>query len=160
MSDFRNNPTELIEDFILTQDWAYQRMSPYELAAEVDGRWGIYRLQFYWQAEESIFHLSCFLDIKIPDKSLPQVYELLSLVNERLLVGHFELFSDERLPAYRYSFMLAPGSLFQPDLLEQAIVNALEETDRFYPAFQTLLAGDKNALEAASIASLDIAGEA
>lgn len=154
------NPTELVEDIILNQEWSYQRISPLELAAEVEARWGIYRLQFYWQEEFDIFHLTCFMDLRVVEKEGAEFYKLLALLNERVLMGHFELFSNEGIPAYRHSFMLPSDESTQMELIEHSIALALEEADRFYPAFQLVIAGEKSAKEAASIAILDTAGEA
>ncbi len=159
MTDFQN-PTELVEDIILNQEWSYQRISPLELAAEVDARWGIYRLQFYWQEEFDIFHLTCFMDLRVEEKDGAEFYKLLALLNERVLMGHFELFSNEGIPAYRHSLMLPTAQNTQMELIEHSIALALEETDRFYPAFQLVIAGEKSAKEAASISILDTAGEA
>lgn len=159
MSDFQN-PTDIVEDIILSQEWTHQRISPVELAAEVEARWGLYRLQFYWQEEFDIFHLTCFMDLRVEEKEGAEFYKLLALLNERVLMGHFELFSNEGIPAYRHSFMLPSAETTQAELIEHAIALALEETDRFYPAFQLVIAGEKGAKEAASIAILDTAGEA
>lgn len=154
------NPTEIVEEILLNQEWTYQRISPFEVAAEVEARWGIYRLQFYWQEEYDIFHLTCFMDLRVTEKEAHEFYKLLALLNERVLMGHFELFSNDGIPAYRHSLMLPSSQSTQSELIEHAIALSLEETDRFYPAFQLVIAGEKSAKEAASIAILDTAGEA
>ncbi len=159
MSEF-NNPIDGVEDLLMTQEWGYQRLSAHEIAAEVEARWGIYRLQFFWQEEYEIFHLTCFMDLRVPEKDSTQFYILLALLNERVLMGHFEMFSEEQIPAYRHSFALPNAENAQNELIEHAIALAIDETDRFYPAFQLVIANEKTAKEAASIAILDTAGEA
>ena len=154
------NPTEVVEEILLNQEWTYQRISPFEVAAEVEARWGVHRLQFYWQDEYDIFHLTCFMDLRVTEKEAPEFYKLLALLNERVLMGHFELFSNEGIPAYRHSLMLPSSQSTQSELIEHSIALALEETDRFYPAFQLVIAGEKSAKDAASISILDTAGEA
>lgn len=155
-----NNPTDIVEDLLITQEWGYQRLSDTEIAAEVEARWGIYRMQFFWQHDYDIFHLTCFLDTRVSHEHETEFYKLLALLNERVLMGHFELFSDDLTPAYRHSFTLPMNQNAQAEILEHAIALALDETDRFYPAFQLVIAGEKTAKEAASIAVLDTAGEA
>jgi hypothetical protein len=154
-----NNPTDYIEDFLIAQEWPYQRMSSDEIAAEIEGRWGIYRLQFIWQDAYNIFHITVLMDLRINMAEPQEFYHLLVLLNERILLGHFEYFTDEGIPAYRNSFLVNDEESTK-DLIEQALILALEETDRFYPAFQLVIAGDKKARDAASIAILDTAGEA
>ena len=121
-----HNPTEVVEDFILSQDWAYQRLSAHEVAAEVDGHWGLFRLQFYWQEEYNVFHLTCLLDLRVHAREIKELYHLLSLLNERLVVGHFELFSEESIPAFRHSFMISNPQALQTDLIESLISLSLE----------------------------------
>ena len=89
MSDLEN-PTDIVEDILVTQEWGYQRMPKYEIAAEVEARWGIYRLQFFWQEEYEIFHLTCFMDFRIDENDSHEFYKLLAFLNERVLMGHFD----------------------------------------------------------------------
>ena len=159
MSDL-NNPIDAVEDLLANQEWGHQRLSNVELAAEIEARWGIYRLQFYWQEEYDIFHLTCFMDMRIEEQDDPEFFKLMALLNERVLMGHFELFSMDSTPAYRHSFHVPLSQSAQSEQIEHAIALALEETDRFYPAFQLVISKEKTAKEAASIAVLDTAGEA
>lgn len=154
------NPLEIVEDVILSQDWAYQRLSPYEILAEIEGRWGEYRLQFFWQDEVNILHFTCLMDLPVNMNHAREMYELLALINERLLLGHFEVFPEEGVPAFRYSFIVSGPRAFHNDLLEEAIDLALNECERFFPAFQFVMSGEKKAREAASVAIMDTVGEA
>lgn len=158
MTEF-NNPTDYIEDFLISQECAFQRASENEIVAEIEGRWGIYRLQFIWQEAFSIFHISVLMDLRININEPEEFYHLLMLLNERILLGHFEYFASEGIPAYRNSFLIIDEENSQ-SIVEQSLILALDETDRFYPAFQLVIAGEKKARDAASLAILDTAGEA
>lgn len=154
------NPLELVEDIILDQEWPYQRLSPYEVMSEVDGRWGSYRLVFLWQAEINILHVTCVIDIPLNFTYIDEVYELLAIINERMVLGHFEIYAEEGLPAFRYSFLIPNPKVIQTEILEEMIDIAVDECERFFPAFQFVISGEKKAKEAATIAIMDTAGEA
>ena len=98
--------------------------------------------------------------MKVPDNRLGAVHGLLAIVNERLWVGHFDVFSEEALPTFRHALLL--GGIGHPtdeqlaDLLEITI----SECERFYPAFQYVIWGGKSAAEAVQAAIIDPVGEA
>ena len=73
------NPIETLEDLIFSQDWPSKRLSENEVMAEVTGRWCDYNIHFVWDVEEDILQFYIvLLDIVVPEKKLPQVYELLA----------------------------------------------------------------------------------
>jgi hypothetical protein len=154
------NPLELVEDIILDQGWPYQRLSAYEVLSEVQGRWGSYRLLFLWQVEINVLHITGVMDIPLNFTYINEIYELLALINERLVLGHFEMYAEEGLPAFRYSFLIPNPKVLQSEILEEMIDIAVEECERFFPAFQFVMSGDKKAKEAATVAIMDTAGEA
>src|SRR5208337_502910 len=89
------NPLDLVEQFATANDWAFDRRSDDELAAEVPGRWCNYSLYFAWREDMGAMHFTCAFDMKVPDNKRLTIYELLGLVNEKLWLGHFGLWEDE-----------------------------------------------------------------
>jgi hypothetical protein len=154
------NPLELVEDVILDQNWPCQRLNFYEILSEVEGRWGGYRILFLWQEEINVLHFACLLDVPLDSRNLQETYELLTLINERLAIGHFEIYQEEGLPAFRYSFLVNHPRNLQAETLEEIIDIAVHECEKFFPAFQFVLTGEKKAKEATSVAILDTVGEA
>ncbi|MCV5950349.1 YbjN domain-containing protein, partial [Escherichia coli] len=61
---------------------------------------------------------------------------------------------------YRHGLMLGDDGLLSLVQAQTAIEAAVDECDRFYPAFQFLLWGDKSPAEALASALIDAAGEA
>lgn len=161
-SDYRYiaNPIDAIEEMIITQDWPYHRMGTESIVMEIPSRWGDYRLQFVWQKELKTLQMTCVLDIKLDPGSLPAAYELLSSVNEQVILGHFELSSEDCVIAYRYCFLLSDVRSLNGEYLEELVEFAFEECERFYPAFQTVLQDGKSTKEAMTLALLDTMGEA
>ena len=154
------NPLDVIEQIIGANEWAFERRSDGEMAAEAPGKWCDYGLFFSWSQEISAMHFSCAFDLKVPAGKRDKLFELLSLANEKLWIGHFGLESEEGVPVFRHSVLLrgAPGA--SAESLEDMVDIALTECERFFPAFQFVLWGGKAPAEALQAAMLDCVGEA
>ncbi len=153
------NPIDLVERVASCKDWIFDRRSDEEVAVEVPGRWCDYGLYFAWSEELGALHFSCAFDMRVPDRQMPQIYELLAHLNERLWIGHFALWMDEGMPMFRHTVQvtdLAAARLVLEDLMEVAVT----ECERFYPAFQFVVWAGKSAREAIEAAMLDVMGEA
>jgi hypothetical protein len=100
------NPLDLVEQVITANDWAFDRRSDAEMAAEAPGKWCDYGLFFCWSHEISVMHFSCAFDLKAPEKRRAALYELLALANEKLWIGHFGIDQDDGMPIYRHSVLL------------------------------------------------------
>ncbi|SOD95120.1 YbjN domain-containing protein [Caenispirillum bisanense] len=152
------NPIDLVETIALTKDWAVDRRTELEAAMEVPGHWCDYTLFFAWSQDLESLHFTCAFDLKVPKNRRADIYELLSLLNERLWLGHFALWHDDGVPLFRHTAMLRHG--LDEDTLEEMMDHAVAECERFYPAFQFCLWGGKNAQDAIAAAMLDTVGEA
>jgi hypothetical protein len=154
------NPLDLVEQFIVANDWAFDRRSDEELAAEIPGHWSNYSLYFAWREELGALHFTCALDMKVPDSKRSQVHELLALINERMWFGHFSLWSDESMPMFRHSTLIRGGMGVSVEAIEDMVDIALTEAERFYPSFQFVIWGGKSAADAIAASLLDTVGEA
>ena len=54
-------------------------------------------------------HLACAFELKVPDRCRVEVQQLISLINEQLWVGHFDLWTQDGLVMYRHALVLAGG---------------------------------------------------
>jgi hypothetical protein len=140
------NPLDLLEELANVQGWPHMRAADDELVTEPSRRWCAYRLHFIWQEDMQALHMHCGI--------------LLASINERLWLGHFEVAADDPNPTFRHTLLtrghFAPG----PEQLEELVDVALDECDRYYPAFQFVLWGGQRADEAISAALLETVGEA
>jgi hypothetical protein len=155
-----SNPLDVIEQIIAANEWAFERRSDGEMAAEAPGKWCDYGLYFSWSQEISAMHFSCAFDLKVPQGQRDKLFELLAMANEKLWIGHFGLESEEGVPVFRHSVLLrgAPGA--SAESLEDMVDIALTECERFFPAFQFVLWGGKRPEEALQAAMLECVGEA
>ena len=154
------NPLDVMEQIVGGYDWAFDRRTDTEMAAEAPGKWCDYGLYFSWSREISAMHFTCAFDLKVPSAQRRNLFELLARANERLWIGHFGMDPDDGMPLFRHSVLLrgAPGASVES--LEDMIDIALTECERFYPAFQFVLWGGKSPTEALECAMLECAGEA
>ena len=157
--DIAANPLDIMEQIITANDWAVDRRSDSEMAAEAPGRWCDYGLWFSWSHEISAMHFTCAFDLKVPEKRRAALYELLALANERLWIGHFGMESEEGIPVFRHAVLLrgAPGA--SAESLEDMVDIAITECERFFPAFQFVLWGGKTPQDALQAAMLECVGE-
>jgi hypothetical protein len=154
------NPLDVMEQIVGGYEWAFDRRTDTEMAAEAPGKWCDYGLYFSWSREISAMHFTCAFDLKVPSTQRRNLFELLALANERLWIGHFGMDPEDGMPLFRHSMLLrgAPGASVES--LEDMIDIALTECERFYPAFQFVLWGGKSPTEALECAMLECAGEA
>ena len=154
------NPLDLVEQFVTANDWAFDRRSDEELAVEIPGRWCNYSLYFAWREDMGAMHFTCAFDMKVPDLKRGSIHELLTMVNEKLWLGHFGLWEDEGVPMFRHTSLLRGTPGLSPEQVEDLVDIAVTECERFYPAFQFVIWGGKNAKDAVAASLLDTVGEA
>lgn len=160
LPETNGNPLDAVEQIAIANDWTYERTAEDELAAELPGQWCNYRVWYSWQAETGILHLACALDMKVPAGKRIGLYHLLALANEKLWLGHFDLWSDEGVPVFRHASLVREGGAVSMEIIEDLTEIAVGECERFFPAFQFHLWGGKSPPEALTAALLETEGEA
>jgi len=155
-----SNPLELMEQIAASHEWVFARPSDRELAFDLTGHWCDYRVLAAWHDEAWALHFHCAFDIRIPEARLRAVTDLLALINPRLLVGHFDLWSEERFPVFRHSVLLRGVRGASVEQLEDLIEIAYTECERFFPAFQFVVWAGKSPAEALASSMFETVGEA
>ena len=155
-------PIEVLEQYFEARGWACERTAEGEIIASATGSWAQYELRGVWRPEDQVLQFLAFPDIKVAPEKRTAIYEALSLINEQLWLGHFEMWSGSGLVVFRHSTILDTRedeglSLEQAEAIAEA---AVEECERFYPVFQFVLWGGKSPGEAISAALIDTHGEA
>ena len=103
------HPVDVIEQVAHNNDWAFERAGDDEISISVAGSWTDYHVSFSWMEDFEALHLACAFDIKVPEARALEVMRLLSLINEQLLFGHFDLWEQEGAIMFRQSLLLAGG---------------------------------------------------
>jgi hypothetical protein len=153
-------PVDMLAALFEARGWPFEVSPQGEVSTQVQGSWGNYQLRGIWRPEDNVLQLLCFPDIRLADAKRAQTYELLSLINEQMWLGHFDFWSNGDVLLYRHGAMLGDEGLLSLDQAQALVEIATEECDRFYPAFQFVLWGDKAPRDALDSALVDAAGEA
>jgi hypothetical protein len=154
------NPLDMVEQVVTARAWPCDRVGDDELNLVVETAWAVLQLSVTWCAELESLQLACTLEMKVPAGRKREVQSLLALINERLWIGHFDLWSEDQVVLYRHGLPLQGGAVANPEQCETMIQFAIESCERFYPAFQFVIWGGKSADEALAAALLDCVGEA
>ena len=155
-----DDPLDMIEEVVLANGWEYDRDDNKNIHVQVGGNWCDYQLSYGLNEKGNIIYISCALDIKVSDKSSNEIYKLLSNINQKLALGHFEVWIEDGWPIFRHSILISNRKSFSKSQIEEVSLIALEECERFYPAFQFLLWDNKNANDSLDSLMLYTLGEA
>ena len=110
--------------------------------------------------DAAALHLACCYDLCIPEGLDAKVYELLAKCNERLWIGHFGLWLEERMPLFRHTLLFSNASAPNVDHFEELIDIGVAECERFFPAFNLIIKGEVSTDDAINGALLEPMGEA
>jgi hypothetical protein len=158
--DRPSNPLDLFERLAALNDWAFDRDSEDELSVAVTGGWSEYQVAVTWLAEVEALHIACAFDLKVPERRRSEVLQLVSLVNEQLWLGHFDLWSSESVVMYRHGLLLSGGAEPTEEQAAALVKAAVEACERYYQAFQFVVWAGKSAREGMEGAILETVGEA
>ncbi len=154
------NPIDLIEKVAGAHSWTFERSGEDEMSIEISGQWSDYRLFFSWLDDLCAIHFACAFEMNVPDHRRAAINELLARINERMAVGHFDLWAERGLPVFRQSTLLRGAAGISVEQIEDLIDIALAECERFYPAFQYVVWGGKTPADAVDAAMIETVGEA
>lgn len=155
-----NNPLDVIEALLAENEWAYERPAEDELTAIIQGHWCTHHLSFTWHDQLEAMHLACTFDVKVPKDKRNEIAILLTLINEQLWCGHFDMWSDDGMLIFRHGILLHGQAELTAEQAQALFELPIDASERYYPAFQFVLWGDKSAVDAMTSAMLDTAGEA
>ncbi|GAA4643240.1 YbjN domain-containing protein [Pontixanthobacter gangjinensis] len=153
-------PVDMLAALFEARGWPFEALSREEISVEIQGSWAKYQLRAIWRSDDNVLQLLCLPDVRVAKDKLTPAYELLAKVNEQLWLGHFDIWSKGGVLVYRNAALLGDEGLLSLDRAQAIVETAVEECDRFYPAFQFVLWGDKTPADALDSALVDAAGEA
>jgi hypothetical protein len=156
----RINPLDVVEKVAAGNDWSFERAGDDEITILVNGRCTDYQLSYTWMGDIEALHLACAFDLKIPERRRAKVQALISLINEQLWVGHFDLWLKEGMVMFRHALVLAGGVEASGRQCEALLSTALDACERYFAAFQFVVWAGKEAKEALAAAMFETSGEA
>ncbi len=154
------DPLDVVEHVLSTENLTFDRTEDGDIAFALTGDWKDYELWFAWRPEAECLQLCLSLDMRAPKSRRAAAHELLALINQRIWLGHFELWADGGEVVFRHALSVPQGE--RPSLAQAAamIDAAVEAADRFFPAFDFLLKGSKSPEEAMAACMFETVGQA
>ena len=150
----------MVERLATSNDWSFERAGDDEITILVTGRWTDYQVSFTWMDDIEALHLACAFDLKVPERHRAEVLQLISLINEQMWVGHFDLWTQDGLVMFRHALVLAGGVEASGRQCEALLATAVDACERYFPAFQFVVWAGKPAREALDAAMFETRGEA
>ena len=154
------NPIDRIEQIAAAHDWSIDRPGDDEVHMIVQGSWSDLHLCINWRDDIEGLHLACTFDLKVPANRREEVARLISLINEQLYFGHFDIWRHDGMLLFRNGLILTGGVEIVDAQCETLLRLALEACERYFPAFQFVIWAGKSAEEAIQSSLMETQGEA
>lgn len=154
------DPLEALEAVADELALSVERVDADELHVAIPGLWRDAGFWFTWRPELSTLQMGAPLDLKAPAGRLNDMARLVAMVNERLWIGHFDLWTDDSSIVFRNAAVLPADGRLDQGQAEILINGAREAIDRFLPAFNFLIWGGKSPQEALEASMFETAGNA
>ena len=154
------DPLEVVERVLSAENLSFDRTDDGDLAFARTGDWKDYELWFAWRPEADCLQLCLSIDMKIVPALRDSAHQLINLINQRVWLGHFEVWAEEGEIVFRHSMALPEGD--RPSMAQTAsmIDAAMEAADRFHPAFDFLISAGKSPDEAMAACMFETVGQA
>ena len=106
------DPLDVVERVLMAENLSFDRTEDGDLAFTLAGDWKDYELWFAWRPEADCLQLCLSIDRRVEKTQRAGACELANLVNQRVWVGHFEVWSDDgEVVVFRHAMALPEGEL-------------------------------------------------
>ena len=154
------HPIDIVENLANHHEWDFDRISDEQIAMAVEGQWRTYSITLAWSAYDETLRLICTFEMEPPEDKLPGLYALLNDVNDQCWAGAFTYWAEQKLMVYRYGLVLSGGQVAAPEQIDTMITAAVMSAERYYPALQLLIWGDRTPAQALQVAIAEAYGRA
>ena len=154
------HPIDIVENIAAHHDWDFDRISDEQIAMAVQGQWRTYSITLAWSPYDETLRLIATFEMEPPAEKLPALYALLNEVNDQCWTGAFTFWAEPQLMVYRYGLVLTGGQVAAPEQIDTMINAAVLNAERYYPALQLLIWGDRTPTEAIQVAIAEAYGRA
>ncbi|MGJ8617936.1 MAG: YbjN domain-containing protein [Sulfitobacter sp.] len=154
------HPIDIVEHLAAHHEWDFDRISDEQIAMAVEGQWRTYSITLAWSAYDETLRLICTFEMEPPSEKLPKLYELLNAVNDQCWAGAFTYWAEQQMMVYRYGLVLAGGQDATAEQIDTMIGAAVMSAERYYPAVQLVVWGDRTPTQALQVAIAEAYGHA
>ncbi|WP_319825623.1 YbjN domain-containing protein [Thalassovita sp.] len=154
------HPIDLVEHIAEHHDWEFDRIADDQIAMAVVGQWRTYSITLAWSDYDETLRLICSFEMEPPQDRLPALYQTLNAVNDQCWAGAFTFWEEQKVMVFRYGLVLAGGQVASPEQVDTLINAAVLSCERYYPAYQLVVWGDRTPEDALQVAIAEAYGRA
>jgi hypothetical protein len=154
------HPIDIVEHIAEHHDWEFDRIGDDQIAMAIEGQWRTYAITLAWSGHDETLRLVCTYEMEPPEDRLPVLYEMLNAVNDQCWSGAFTWWAEQKLMVWRYGLVMSGTQGPSPEQIDTALGAALTASERYYPAFQLAIWGDKSPRDAMQVAIAEAYGRA
>ena len=156
----QNNPIDYIEEHFSKFFDNILRDSEYKVILDSKGLWNTYNISISWNNEKKLFEIHTYIDNSSKSKGKNSIYQLISNVNEKVNLGHFNYSSKSNSVFFNYKVSVKGQDFITIEQVEHFVDIVIEECDKFFPVFYLFFNKKKSPKNAIEIAMLETCGEA
>lgn len=160
LHEYDPSPIDLVQDLAELRSWDIDRLGDDQIAMAVDGAWRVYSLSLAWYEPEETLRMVCTFDLEVGETATSELLKTVEAANDRLWLGCFNLWREQGLMAYRYGLTLRGGASVTSEQVDAMLHGAVENCERFYPAFHLVAHEGVGTEDALGAALLEAAGRA
>jgi hypothetical protein len=154
------NPLDVIEHLATRREWFIDRPADDEVNLIVSGDWSDLHVSLNWNEALEALLIACSFDLKVPPARRAEVTRLVTMINEQLVFGHFDLWASEGTILYRNGLLLTGGASASDAQCQALIDMAIDSCGRYFPGLQFVIWAGKTAEEAMQSCLIETVGEA
>ena len=154
------HPIDIVENLASRHDWEFDRLGDDQIAMAVEAQWRTYSLTLAWSSYDETLRMVCSFEMEPPEEKVPKLYELLNKMNDQCWAGAFTYWAEQKLMVYRYGLVLTGGQIAGPEQIDTMINTAVSNAERYYPAIQLMVWGDRSPEDAMQVAIAEAYGRA
>ncbi len=154
------HPIDIVEHLAEHHDWDFDRIGDDQIAMAVEGQWRTYSITLAWSNYDETLRMVCSFEMDPPSERQGELYELLNKMNDQCWAGAFTYWANQKLMVYRYGLVLAGGQTASPEQIDTMINAAVLSAERYYPAIQLMVWGDRTPQDAMQVAIAEAYGRA
>ncbi|MFT3987425.1 YbjN domain-containing protein [Aestuariivirga sp.] len=154
------NPLDRVERVAESLQWHFDRTNPHEVTMRIEAPWSDLHVAMNWRDDVETLHVACTFDVKVTQAKRGETARLVGLINEQMLSGHFDMWAVDGSLMFRNSLLLSGGAEANDAQCEMLIRLAVENCQRYFPAFQFVLWAGRSAEDALESSLFETMGEA
>src|SRR5579863_7038176 len=98
------DPLDVVERVLAAENLTFDRTEDGDLAFTLRGDWGDYELWFAWRPEADCLQLCLSFDRRAGKRTgRASAYDLINLINQRVWLGHFEVWPEDGEIVFRHA---------------------------------------------------------